>query len=151
MLDIYYNETLTGVVAEVEVTNPKARLRVADRFTVNAAGRIVEQVNHFDLAIVTNLGWQSRVVDASALAEVGERLDMALKLTASAALDPHKRRSDDFEWIARHKATTHYFNASFPHAPIHPRESTPEHGLMIDVSDRMASKGSVVACQNRRV
>ena len=27
----------------------------------------------------------------------------------------------------------------------------PEHGLMIDASDRMASKGSVGACQNRRV
>ena len=29
LLDIYYNETLTGVVgeAEVEVINPKARLR----------------------------------------------------------------------------------------------------------------------------
>jgi SnoaL-like domain len=62
LLDIYYNETLTGVVAEaeVEVTNPKARLRVADRFTVNAAGRIVEQVNHFDPRDVTNPGWQKQ-------------------------------------------------------------------------------------------
>ena len=46
--------------AEVEVTNPKARLRVADRFTVNAAGRIVEQVNHFDPRDVTNPGWQKQ-------------------------------------------------------------------------------------------
>jgi hypothetical protein len=62
LLDIYYNETLTGVMgeAEVEVTNPKARLRVADRFTVNAAGRIVEQVNHFDPRDVTNPGWQKQ-------------------------------------------------------------------------------------------
>jgi SnoaL-like domain len=62
LLDIYYNETLTGVVgeAEIEVTNPKARLRVADRFTVNAAGRIVEQVNHFDPRDVTNPGWQKQ-------------------------------------------------------------------------------------------
>ena len=60
LLDIYYNETLTGVVAEVEVTNPKARLRVADRFTVNAAGRIVVQVNHFDPRDVTNRGWQKQ-------------------------------------------------------------------------------------------
>jgi hypothetical protein len=54
--DFYYNEDLTAVVAEaeVEVTNPKARLRVADRFTVNAAGKIVEQVNHFDPRDVTS-------------------------------------------------------------------------------------------------
>ena len=50
MFDFYYNDDLTAVVgeAEVEITNPKARLRVADRFTVNSAGKIVEQVNHFD-------------------------------------------------------------------------------------------------------
>ncbi len=54
--DFYYNDALTGVVteAEVEITNPKARLRVADRFTVNSAGKIVEQVNHFDPRDVTN-------------------------------------------------------------------------------------------------
>jgi hypothetical protein len=56
VFDFYYNEDLTAVVAEaeVEVTNPKARLRVADRFTVNTAGKIVEQVNHFDPRDVTN-------------------------------------------------------------------------------------------------
>lgn len=56
VLDYYYNDDLTAVVgeAEVEVTNPKARLRVADRFTVDSAGRIVEQVNHFDPRDVTN-------------------------------------------------------------------------------------------------
>jgi hypothetical protein len=56
VLDFYYNDDLTAVVgeAEVEITNPKARLRVADRFTVNSAGKIVEQVNHFDPRDVTN-------------------------------------------------------------------------------------------------
>jgi len=56
VFDFYYNEDLTAVVgeAEVEITNPKARLRVADRFTVNSAGKIIEQVNHFDPRDVTN-------------------------------------------------------------------------------------------------
>jgi hypothetical protein len=46
--------------AEIEVINPQARLRVADRFTVNEAGKITEQENHFDPRDVTNPGWQSR-------------------------------------------------------------------------------------------
>ncbi|MGH8286124.1 MAG: hypothetical protein ACRETT_10200 [Steroidobacteraceae bacterium] len=62
VLDLYFNDDLTAVVAEaeVEVTNPRARLRVADRFTVNPAGKIVEQINHFDPRDVTNPGWQQR-------------------------------------------------------------------------------------------
>jgi hypothetical protein len=44
LLDVYVNEALTGVVA--------------DRFTVNEAGKIVEQENHFDPRDVTNPGWQ---------------------------------------------------------------------------------------------
>lgn len=56
VFDYYYNDDLTAVVAEaeVEITNPKARLRVADRFTVNTAGKITEQINHFDPRDVTN-------------------------------------------------------------------------------------------------
>lgn len=56
VFDFYFNDDLTAVVAEaeVEVTSPPALLRVADRFTVNAAGRIIEQVNHFDPRDVTN-------------------------------------------------------------------------------------------------
>lgn len=56
IFDFYYNADLTAVIgeAEVEITNPKARLRVADRFTVNSAGKIIEQVNHFDPRDVTN-------------------------------------------------------------------------------------------------
>jgi SnoaL-like protein len=60
----YVNESLTGIITEAEITithaDPPATLRVADRFTVNAAGRIVEQENHFDPRDVTNPGWQSR-------------------------------------------------------------------------------------------
>ncbi len=56
VFDLYYNDDLTAVIgeAEVEITNPKARLRVADRFTVNSADKIIEQVNHFDPRDVTN-------------------------------------------------------------------------------------------------
>lgn len=56
VFDFYYNDDLSAVVAEaeVEITNPKARLRVADRFTVDNEGRIVEQVNHCDPRDVTN-------------------------------------------------------------------------------------------------
>jgi len=59
---VFFNEDLTGVVgeAEIEITNPKATVRVADRFTVNAAGKIVEQENHFDPRDVTNPGWNKQ-------------------------------------------------------------------------------------------
>ena len=65
VLDHYVNAALTSIIAEAEITmtrvTPPATLRVADRFTVNAAGRIVEQENHFDPRdVVTNPGWQSR-------------------------------------------------------------------------------------------
>src|SRR5207237_1623099 len=50
VFDFYYNDDLDAVVgeAEVEITNPKARLRVAGRFTVSGAGKILEQVKNFD-------------------------------------------------------------------------------------------------------
>ena len=64
VLDHYVNESLTSIVAEAEITitivDSPATLRVADRFTVNGAGRIVEQENHFDPRDVTNPGWQRR-------------------------------------------------------------------------------------------
>lgn len=60
VLDYYFNEKLTAVCTEalIELANPPVTLRVADRFTVNAAGRIIEQENHFDPRDVTNPGWQ---------------------------------------------------------------------------------------------
>lgn len=58
----YINEAMTGIVAEAEikinVVDPPATLRVADRFTVNEQGKIIEQENHFDPRDVTNPGWQ---------------------------------------------------------------------------------------------
>jgi hypothetical protein len=39
--------------------NPQATLRVADRFTVNGVGKIIEQENRFDPRDVTNPGWQN--------------------------------------------------------------------------------------------
>lgn len=66
ILDLYLNESLTGIVAEAELTitalTPPVTLRVADRFTVNEAGRIVDQENHFDPRDVTNPGWQQAQV-----------------------------------------------------------------------------------------
>jgi len=60
VLDYYFNEKLTAVCTEalIELANPPVTLRVADCFTVNAAGRITEQENHFDPRDVTNPGWQ---------------------------------------------------------------------------------------------
>lgn len=63
VIDHYFNESMTAVCTEAEITinvvSPPATLRVADRFTVNAAGKIIEQENHFDPRDVTNPGWQS--------------------------------------------------------------------------------------------
>jgi hypothetical protein len=63
VLDHYFNESLTGVITEAEVTikvvSPPATLRVADRFNVNERGEITEQENHFDPRDVTNPGWQN--------------------------------------------------------------------------------------------
>jgi hypothetical protein len=56
VIDYYLNEALTGicVAAEVGLVNPPVTLRVADRFVVNDAGKIIEQENHFDPRAVTN-------------------------------------------------------------------------------------------------
>jgi hypothetical protein len=60
VIEHYINEQLTAIIteAEIDTVNPRATLRVADRFTVNAAGKIIEQENHFDPRDVTNPGWQ---------------------------------------------------------------------------------------------
>jgi hypothetical protein len=62
VIEHYFNEQLTAVISEAEIhtVNPVAVLRVADRFTVNNAGQIIEQENHFDPRDVTNPGWQNR-------------------------------------------------------------------------------------------
>ena len=58
---VYFDDELTGAVATAEVEvlmDPPVQLRVADRFTVNDEGLIVEQENHSDPRDVTNPGWQ---------------------------------------------------------------------------------------------
>jgi hypothetical protein len=59
VLEHYLNEALTAIITEAEISlvTPPAILRVADRFTVNAEGQIIEQENHFDPRDVTNPGW----------------------------------------------------------------------------------------------
>jgi len=61
VIDVFFNEELTAVctAAEVSIANLPRPLRVIDRFTVNAAGLIVEQENHFDPRDVTNPGWDA--------------------------------------------------------------------------------------------
>ncbi|MBI1761756.1 MAG: nuclear transport factor 2 family protein [Acidobacteria bacterium] len=63
ILDCYFNAALTAVCAEALITlnalAPPITLRVADRFTVNEAGEISEQENHFDPRDVTNPGWHN--------------------------------------------------------------------------------------------
>ncbi len=61
--EYYINASMTAICAEALITlnvvAPPATLRVADRFTVNAEGKITEQENHFDPRDVTNPGWQN--------------------------------------------------------------------------------------------
>ena len=63
ILDYYFNESLTAICTEavivLNVVSPPAVLRVADRFTINAEGKIIEQENHFDPRDVTSPGWQN--------------------------------------------------------------------------------------------
>ncbi|MBI3303715.1 MAG: ester cyclase [Deltaproteobacteria bacterium] len=60
VLEHYINEDMTAICTEalISTVSPPATLRVADRFTVNTEGKIIEQENHFDPRDVTNPGWQ---------------------------------------------------------------------------------------------
>jgi hypothetical protein len=62
VIEHYLNEALTAIItgAEIHLVHPRVTLRVADRFTVNAEGQIIEQENHFDPRDVTNPGWQKQ-------------------------------------------------------------------------------------------
>ncbi len=55
ILGHYLHEDLSGIISEAEITlkAPAVTLRVADRFSVNEAGKITEQENHFDPRPVT--------------------------------------------------------------------------------------------------
>jgi hypothetical protein len=50
VIEHYFNEGLTVIAtrADVGITEPPCFLRVVDRFTVNAAGQITQQENHYD-------------------------------------------------------------------------------------------------------
>jgi SnoaL-like domain len=50
VIEHYFNESLTVIAtrADVGITEPPCFLRVIDRFTVNAAGQITQQENHYD-------------------------------------------------------------------------------------------------------
>jgi hypothetical protein len=63
VLDHYLNDSLTAIITEAEIIihalPSPVTLRVADRFTVNEQGKIIEQENHFDPRDVTQPGWQT--------------------------------------------------------------------------------------------
>ena len=50
IIDLFYNDSHTGVIAKADFTlaGPRITLRVADLFLVNDDGKITEQENHFD-------------------------------------------------------------------------------------------------------
>lgn len=81
----YYDEGLTTIVtrADVGITSPPCALRVVDRFTVNAAGEIVEQENHYDPRPVTQT---VAVVDEAALSLSERELLLDMLATGRHAL-----------------------------------------------------------------
>jgi SnoaL-like domain len=50
VIEHYFNDDLTVIAtrSDVGITNPPCMLRVVDRFTVNADGKITQQENHYD-------------------------------------------------------------------------------------------------------
>lgn len=63
IIEHYMNASMTAICTEatikINAVSPPVTLRVADRFTVSAEGKIIEQENHFDPRDVTNPGWQN--------------------------------------------------------------------------------------------
>jgi hypothetical protein len=62
--DYYFNESLTSIVVESVVTDynaePPAIVYVAERFTLNEAGEIIDQINHIDVRDVLTPGWSEK-------------------------------------------------------------------------------------------
>ncbi len=58
ILGHYIHEAFTGIITEAEMTlaTPAVTLRVADRFTIDKEGKILEQENHFDASVLLNAG-----------------------------------------------------------------------------------------------
>jgi hypothetical protein len=61
--DYYFNSTLTSIMAEMVVTDhnfePAVTLWVAERFTLNEKGELIDQINHFDVRDALTPGWQN--------------------------------------------------------------------------------------------
>jgi hypothetical protein len=64
IVDYYFNESLTSIIAESVVTDyntePPATVYVAERFTLNADGEIIDQTNYIDVRDVLTPGWQDK-------------------------------------------------------------------------------------------
>jgi hypothetical protein len=62
--DLYFNDALTSVIAEVVIIDhlldPPVTLWAAERFTLNEAGEVVDQINHFDVRDAVMPGWQDQ-------------------------------------------------------------------------------------------
>ena len=64
LTDYYFNESLTSIIAESIVTDynaePLATVYVAERFTLNETGEIIDQINHIDVRDVLTPGWYEK-------------------------------------------------------------------------------------------
>lgn len=62
--DYYFNSALTSIMAEMVVTDnnfePAVTLWVAERFTLNENGELIDQINHFDVRDALTPGWQNK-------------------------------------------------------------------------------------------
>jgi hypothetical protein len=62
--ELFFNDELTSVMAEMVITDhlvdPPVTLWAAERFTLNEAGEVVDQINHFDVRDAVMPGWQNR-------------------------------------------------------------------------------------------
>jgi len=61
VIDSFVSADLTAAAVEfhLDISNPPCTLRIVDRFTINAAGEIVEQENYFDPRDLTHPGWRT--------------------------------------------------------------------------------------------
>ncbi|CAN5733295.1 hypothetical protein BH24ACI4_BH24ACI4_29300 [soil metagenome] len=50
---------ISDEIREADISDPPCTLRIIDRFTINAAGEIVEQENYFDPRDLTHPGWRT--------------------------------------------------------------------------------------------
>ena len=64
IVDYYFNDSLTSIIAESVVSDynaePPATVYVAERFTINKDGDIIDQTNYIDVRDVLTPGWQDK-------------------------------------------------------------------------------------------